>query len=68
MNIEYKDPKRRISGNNHEKGKKIEQESNLLKRKRKRNDSNILIIESSIEKVTMEDSQKYQGIADVPME
>ena len=60
---EYKDQKIRISGKSHEKGK-----SNLLKIKRKRKDSNILINESSIEKVTMEDSQKYQSNANGPME
>ena len=61
----YKDPKRSISGKSHVKGKKIEQESNFLKRKTKR--TNILINESSIEKVTMEISQKYQTNTNNPM-
>lgn len=64
----YKDQKSRILRNRQEKGIKFEQDSNFLKRKRKRNDSNKIINESSIEKETMEDSQRYQPHTEEPME
>ena len=63
----YKDQKRRISGESQDK-EKIEQKPYLLRRKRKRNESsNKIINESSTEKATIEDSQKYQRHINEPM-